>query len=81
MCLLIETPMRVPGSDRLPWRVLADMKRLRCAGLEGGNHRVVGRPALGILEWSYGLDRPYRPRLRRLGAVPLLQQRKKRELV
>src|SRR3712207_7876874 len=25
--------------------------------------------SLGTLEWSYGLDRPYRPRLRRLGAV------------
>ncbi len=72
--------MRVPGSDRLPPGI-SSMKRLRCAGLEGGNHRVVGRPTLGILEWPYGLDRPYRPRLRRLGAVPLLQQRKKRKLV
>ena len=48
---------------------------------KGESHRVVGRLTMGILERFYGLDRPYRPRLRRLGAVPVLQRRKKRELV
>jgi hypothetical protein len=56
-------------------------KRLYCADLEGGKHLVVGRPTLGILERPYGLDRPYRPCIWRLGAVPLLQRGKKRKLV
>src|SRR5215207_3006074 len=33
-----------------------------------------------VLEWSYGLDHPIRPRVRRLGTIPLLQRGKKREL-
>jgi hypothetical protein len=36
---------------------------------------VVGRFAMGILEWSYGLDHPYRPCVRWLGAIPLLTTR------
>src|SRR5215203_3935907 len=43
--------------------------------------RVVGRLTMGILERVYGLDHPYRPRLRRLGAVPVLQRCEKRKLV
>ena len=42
---------------------------------------MVGRLTLAILEWFYGLDRPYRPRVRWLGAVPVLQRGKERELV
>jgi hypothetical protein len=42
---------------------------------------VVGRFAMGILEWSYGLDHPYRPCVRWLGAIPLLQRGKERKLV
>jgi hypothetical protein len=42
---------------------------------------VVGGLALGILEWPYGLDHPYRPRVRLLGAVSVLQRGKKRQLV
>src|SRR5918997_4944466 len=41
---------------------------------KGENYRVVGRLTVGVLERAYGLHRPYRPRLRRLGAVPLLQR-------
>src|SRR5215208_5945153 len=48
---------------------------------EGENPRVVGRLTMGILERVYGLDRPYRPHLRRLGAVPVLQCCEKRKLV
>jgi hypothetical protein len=48
---------------------------------EGENPRVVGRLTMGILERVCGLDRPYRPRLRRLGAVPVLQRCEKRKLV
>jgi hypothetical protein len=42
---------------------------------------VVGRPTVGVLERPYGLDRPYRPRVRRLGGLPVLQRREERELV
>ena len=42
---------------------------------------MVGRLTLGILEWFYGLDRPYRPRVWRLGGLPVLQRGKERELV
>src|SRR5215211_518897 len=48
---------------------------------EGGDHRVVGRLAVGVLERAYGLDSPCRPRVWRLGAVPFLQRGKKRKLV
>jgi hypothetical protein len=57
-------------------------KKSSCISVEGGDdHRVVGRSTLGILERPYGLDRPHRPRVRRLGAVPVLQLGEKRELV
>jgi hypothetical protein len=56
--------------------VFDDRRRSR-----GGNHRVVGRRALGVMERPYGLDRLHRPRLRRLGAVPVLQHRESRKLV
>ncbi len=42
---------------------------------------MVGGSALGVLERAYGLDRPYRPHIRRVGAIPVLQRRKKWELV
>src|SRR3712207_2846957 len=48
-----NTYERTPGSDRLPPGISRHEKRLRCAALEGGKHRAVGRPTLGILEWSY----------------------------
>ena len=42
---------------------------------------MVGRPVVGLLERSYGLDRPRRAHLRWVGAVPFLQRGEERELV
>ncbi len=36
---------------------------------------------MGVLEWAYGLDHPYRSRVRRLGTISILQCHPKRKLV
>jgi hypothetical protein len=57
------------------FRVLADMRRGYLAPLFSKEAIIVWWAqtySLGISEWSYGPDRPYSPRVGRLGAVPLL---------
>lgn len=73
------------------WNVLVGRKLLQLGRAESGgrdapvperrNSDVVGRLALGVLERPYGLGRPRRPRVRRMGAVPVLQRGEERKLV
>ena len=58
------TPMRVPLAQRIGCLsgISRDEKRLPCAALLEGGIIIVWWAqtySLGILEWSYGLDRPY----------------------